>query len=173
MKPAPLLSLCCLLLAGSLASAGDACLSARDLSRLTQAELDDLFCRGSAEPAPQGVLRGKVLLVVDAACPRLRARLQNIVWKGKVLDCAGGMINRWCGFRAVEARWHLGHSCFDGKPCVVVDYEPDAPIFGNTRDEIRQIAPGLWLGRFYDRCPCMKLKGYFFLEARCDERPCR
>ena len=36
-------------------------------------------------------------------------------------------------------------------------------------DELREIAPNVFLGRFYERGPCPKLKGYFVLRrAGCD-----
>ena len=44
----------------------------------------------------------------------------------------------------------MEESWLDGRPCLVMQYAPDAPVFGNVRDELRQIAPGVWLGRSYD-----------------------
>jgi hypothetical protein len=45
-----------------------------------------------------------------------------------------------------------------------MEYAPGTPILGNVRDEIREIAPGLYLGRLYERCP-PRFLGYFALEA--------
>ncbi|MFO0881380.1 MAG: hypothetical protein U0840_29115 [Gemmataceae bacterium] len=143
-----------------------ACLTARAIRKMCADELEALFRQGSIAAIPTGTFDGRVLLVVDAKCPRTQAGLQSAIWKGKVISCDGEMINRWCGFRAVKAPVHLGSSWLDGAPCAVIDYAPDAPVFGNTRDEIREVAPGLYLGRFYEKCPCGKLKGYFLLESR-------
>ena len=99
--------------------------------------------------------------------PRLRARLNGVAWKGKVFRPDGTYINQWVGFRAIEGTVALGPSWYDGKPCVVVDHPPGTKVFGNARDELREVAPGLWLGRFYEVCPCGKLQGYFVLEMTC------
>jgi hypothetical protein len=140
---------------------------ARDLRRMTPCELDRLFAHGKACAMPVGVTRGRVLYVVDAPCPRVRAALQSVPWKGKVFFPCGDFTNRWCGFRAVASHGEIGDSWFDGQPCIVLEYPPDAPVFSNARDELREVAPGLYLCMVYDRCPCPKLKGYFVLEMTC------
>lgn len=97
----------------------------------------------------------------------------NSAWKGKFFYPDGEFVNRWCGFQAIRAQSCPGTSWFDGASCLVVDYPPGTPVFGGTRDEMREIAPGLILGRFYETSPCRKLKGYFVLEMDpckgCDE----
>jgi hypothetical protein len=152
---------------GSDPSTCEAGLRARDLRRMTPCELDDLFAHGTANCVPVGVLRGRVLYVVAATCPRLRAGLQSTLWKGKVFHADGDFTNRWCGFRAGTSHVQIGSSWFDGQPCIVLEYPPDALVFANARDELREIAAGLYLGRVYDRCPCPKLTGYFVLERTC------
>lgn len=151
------------------ARADDSCLTPRDLARLDLHQLDALFATGSADAAPVGFGKGRILLRLEGKMPKVRARLQGVVWKGKVFHGDGTIINQWACFRAVEATVEIGPSWYDGKPCVVLDYPPDAPIFGNARDELREIAPGVWLGRFYAVCPCRKLEGYFVLEMTCEK----
>ena len=142
-------------------------LNANCLAQMDSDALDALFRQGTAAAAPVGYGRGRTLLVVDANNPRRRAKLNNVVWKGKHFLPVGRMINQWAVGRAVEATVRIDPSWLDGQPCIYVDYPTNAPIFGNTRDEIREIAPGLYLGRFYERCPCPRLKGYFALEMQC------
>ena len=75
-----------------------------DLVRMNKCQLDALFARGKVGAAPCGAGRGKVLLVVDALLPRVRARLMGTVWKGKVFHpCNSTITNQWCGFKAVDA----------------------------------------------------------------------
>jgi hypothetical protein len=144
------------------------CFDSRDLSRMCQGQLDALFTGGSVGCMPVGDGRGRALLVVDARHPRFRAALVDTVWKGKSFTPDGRMINRWAGgVRAVEAPVRVEPSRLDGKPCIVIDYPPDAAVFGGTWDELREISPGVFLGRAYERCPCPRLKTYFVVEMIC------
>jgi hypothetical protein len=143
------------------------CLTARGLAKCSLDELDALFATGTADELPVGLGRGRILVRVDGKMPRVRARLQGVVWKGKYFRPDGTFTNQWAGFRAISSRVELGPSWLDGQPCLVLEYPPGTPVFGNARDELRQVAPGVWLGRFYARCPCGKLEGYFVLELAC------
>jgi len=145
------------------------CLTARDLAQLDRDQLDAIFATGTASEAPVGFGRGRILLRVDGKMPRVRARLQGFAWKGKVFHPDGTFINQWAGFRAIASRVEIGPSWYDGRPCLVLAYPPGTPIFGNARDELREISPGLWLGRFYAICPSGKLEGYFSLDMTCEK----
>jgi hypothetical protein len=141
----------------------------RDLARLDRDQLDAAFATGTAGESPVGFGRGRILLRVDGKMPRVRARLQGLAWKGKVFRPDGTFINQWAGFRAIASRVEVGPSWYDGRPCLVLEYPPGTPVFGNARDELREVAPGLWLGRFYAVCPSGKLEGYFVLEMTCEK----
>jgi hypothetical protein len=138
-----------------------------DLKQMTPDELEQLFVHGQVGACPVGLGRGTTLLRTEGKLPRLRSRLSGSVWKGKFFYSDGGMTNQWVGFRAVEGNVAAGPSWLDGRPCLTIEYPPGTIIFGNTRDELREIAPGMYLGRFYERCPCQKLQGYFVLEMEC------
>ena len=60
-------------------------------------------------------------------------------------------VNRFFGVRAVKGNVYAGPSWLDGGPSMILDYEGTSRIYGNYRDEIRQVAPGLYLGLMYDR----------------------
>jgi hypothetical protein len=91
----------------------------------------------------------------------------NAAWKGKIFQPDGSFINRWATHNAVVAQSFLAPSWTDGGAAVIVDYPPGTPVFGGTRDEIREIAPGVWLGRFYETGCCPTFRGYFVLRADC------
>ena len=137
------------------------------LKRMNERQLTQLFENADAGELPTGYVRGHVLLRIDSKLPRLNARLASLAWKGKHFTSDGEFINQFCGFRALRGQVAPGTSCHDGKPCLVTEYPPDTPIFGNTWDELRQIAPGMYLGRLYERCPCPRFCGYFVLIAGC------
>src|SRR5262245_31827840 len=111
---------------------------------------ESLFRQGSVDCGPVGLTRGAVLYA-DGGCPRLKARMQGFVWKGKTFQGDGTFTNRWLGgIQAISASVSVEPSWLDGQPCLAMQYGPDARVFANVRDELRQIAPGLWLGRSYD-----------------------
>lgn len=145
-------------------------LTLADLKRMRACELDRVFEQAPPGEIPIGYARGHVLLMMDAMFPKLRAHFAGAAWKGKHFDDRGEFINQWPGFKALCGRSELGTSWHDGKPCLVLDYPPNTPLFGNTRDEIREVAPGLYLARLYQVCPCPHLRGYFAIQV-CS--PCR
>ena len=108
---------------------------------------ETLFRQAALGSVPLGPARGTVLHA-DGRRPRVRAGLQGVVWKGKTFHADGTLTNRWLGgVQAVSADAHVGTSWLDGQPCLVMQYAPNAAVFGNVRDELREIAPGVWLGR--------------------------
>lgn len=137
-----------------------------DFRRGTPAGWEALFRDGFPDGGPVGPTRGTVLYADDALIPRLKARLQGTVWKGKTFPGDGTFTNRWVGGitagtvgTQVEASW------VDGQPSLVAQYPPTAPVFGNVRDELRQVAPGVWLGRSYDTTTGAP-KNWFVLRAK-------
>ena len=137
------------------------------LRRMSECELAELFARSDVGTPPVGKARGKVMALTDRR-PRLKAALQNAVWKGKMLEEDGSFVNRWVGgVRAVGSHYVIGPSWVDGRPAVVMEYPPGTPVLENTRDELREVAPGLYLGPLFDRYPCPKFRGYVALEIRC------
>lgn len=135
------------------------------LKRMSLCELDRLFEQSSPGATPHGYGRGQVLLMTDYHFPKLRARMTSCVWKGKHFEDCGEFINQWPGFKALRGHGELGVSWHDDKPCLVLAYPPGTPIFGNTRDELREVAPGLYLARLYETCPCPRFRGYFAVET--------
>lgn len=164
-----------LLLTGLAALAGSATASAEGdllaklktrmaLQRESTCCWDELFRNGTATGTPCGKTNGTVLSA-DGPCPRLKARLQSLAWKGKTFHADGTFINRWPGFEAVSSTVIIDVSRFDGKPCLVMQYDDKAPVFGGLRDEVREIAPGTWLGRSYVAATG-EFKSYFLLQAK-------
>jgi hypothetical protein len=108
-----------------------------------------------------------VLLLADTRMPALKARAFNLAWKGKCFEPDGWFINRWPGFKALPSHAAYGPSWSDGRPSLVMEYPAGTPLFANLHDEIRAVAPGVYLGRLYERCPCPRFVGFFALEDSC------
>lgn len=120
-----------------------------DLCRLSGDELDALFRRSPAGAIPSGEAEGAFLFLPGTPLGRPLARGLRLVWRGKVFDAAGGtLVNRVSplGIRAVKARVYEGTSYLDAKPCIVFDYSQTSRIAPMMRDEVREVAPGVYLG---------------------------
>ncbi len=67
---------------------------------------------------------------------------------GKSSSRAGGAAqpDHAAGIRAVAATVRPDESLVDGRPCVVFDYSRTSLVARGVRDEVRLVAPGLYLG---------------------------
>jgi hypothetical protein len=123
------------------------------------------FRQGTVGCGPVGPTRGTVLHA-EGKHPRLKARMQSSIWKGKNFHGDGTFTNRWLGgIHAITADIRVESSWLDGQPCLVMQYAPNAPVFGNVRDELRQIAPNVWLGHSYDAATG-EAKNWFMLKGK-------
>ena len=124
-----------------------------DLLKMEQKELDDLFSAHEAGPIPDGEGEGTAIIDPGSARSRIIARIINhFAWQGKVFDAAHGTLrNRILapGIEAIVAQVYKGPSLLDGKECIVLDYSKTSTVAGWVRDEIRLIAPKLYLGKVY------------------------
>jgi hypothetical protein len=123
-----------------------------DLLRMSPAQLEALYRQGTAAAIPPGRVRGTALLAPGTRRTRLLARGTRLVWQGKVFgpDRATA-VNRFFGLRMIRAQVFQGPSWLDGAPALVLDYSRTSRVYAGNRDEIRQVAPGLFLGLMYDR----------------------
>src|SRR5262245_6570126 len=137
-----------------------------DLVRADRATLDALYAAGTPSLPPSGFVPGRAIPEPGSRNTVRRSKVIGLLWKGKVFSDAQ-MINRLAGgLEAVTARMYVGESLFDGQPSVILDYA-GSKRFGDVRDEMREIAPGVFLGMTYVRkCPAPKATTYFVLDAR-------
>ena len=126
------------------------------LVEMSHDELDDLFRRSPAGPIPDGETDGTGIAFPGTEFAEIGAKLAHLIaWKGKVFDRAKGVLcNRITPFdlKAIQATVAYGESWFDGGECIVIDYSKTSLIAHWIRDEIRLVAPDLYLGLvFWDR----------------------
>ena len=138
-----------------------------DLVTLSAPQLDQLYRQSPVAPVPPGKVNGRALYP-DARFPRARSNAARLAWQGKVFQPESSTaVNRFFGVRAIKGNVYSGSSWLDGGPSMILDYEGTSKIYGNYRDEIRQVAPGLYLGLMYDRTAAPpSLKMYFAFEQR-------
>jgi hypothetical protein len=125
----------------------------QDLLTKSQAELDALFTKNEAGPIPTGQCDGTAIVAPGTKFSHDIAKLVNIfAWQGKVFDPKSGTLrNRILplGINAIIAKVYKGPSWLDNKECIVIDYTETSLVAHWIRDEIRLIAPNVYLGKVY------------------------
>jgi hypothetical protein len=139
------------------------------LRRMSTDQLIELYRAAEVGRPLDGKLRGRIVHVEDRFLPGVKRLAANTLWRGKVARAQDGyFINRWLGgIRAIESTYTIGPSWIDGKPALLMDYPQGTPLFGNVHDEVREVAPGLYLGPVFEKCPCPRLRGFIVLTASC------
>jgi hypothetical protein len=123
------------------------------LVAMPRAELDQLYRDSPAGPIPTGRGAGRLLLGGDSGVNRAAAwYTQHALWQGKVFDPERGELRNMItpfGLEAIVAKVFVGSSWSDRQPCVVLDYSETSRVARWVRDEIRLVAPDLYLGVAY------------------------
>jgi len=138
------------------------------LLQMSPAELEAVYRQGIAVAIPEGRIRGTALLSPGTRRTRTLSRGARLFWQGKVFEPGQTTaVNRFFGMRVVRAQVYQGPSWLDGQASLVLDYSQTSRVYENNRDEIRQVAPGLFLGLMYDRTTAPPaLVMYFALDSR-------
>jgi len=128
-------------------------LTVPDLLKMSQKELDDLFTKSDPGPIPNGPADGTAIIAPGTNFSPEIAKFVNLfAWQGKTFDGPHGVLrNRILaiGLNAIVAEVYKGPSWLDGKECIVLDYSKTSLVAQWIRDEIRQIAPKVYLGKVY------------------------
>ncbi len=123
------------------------------LLKMSQSELDALFTKSEPGPIPSGQAEGTAIVAPGTTYSADIANfISHFAWQGKTFDAEHGALkNRLLpfGLNAIIAKVYRGPSWLDGKECIVLDYSETSLLAQWIRDEIRQIEPGLYLGKVY------------------------
>jgi hypothetical protein len=130
------------------------------------AEVEKLYREAKPGPMPDGESFGRATASPGTALGAASRTFFSWFWSGKVFDQASGtLINKTLLGRICRARVYEGPSWLDGKPSLIIDYQGTSWLSGPVRDEIRMVAPGLYLGWAYAR-PGQKRLLMFVLRFR-------
>jgi len=120
---------------------------------MSDEQLDDLFRKSPPGEIPQGEGEGTAIIKPGSDISDDIARFVHLfTWKGKVFDPATGTLRNKIlplGHKAIVAKVYKEESWFDQKPCIVLDYSKTSLVAKWIRDEIREVAPGIYLGIVY------------------------
>ncbi len=122
------------------------------LQTMTPAELESLYRRAWPGPTPRGRVHGLPIVSPGTSRGPAMSRAARVVWQGKVFrDDGATAVNRFFGLQMIQGNLSQSASWLDGRPSLILDYQDTSVVYGRYRDEIRQVAPGLYLGLMYAR----------------------
>ena len=123
------------------------------LLAMSDQQLDALFRKSHAGKIPDGEGEGTAIVKSGSSASRSIARfVHQFAWKGKVFDAAKGELRNKIlpgGHKAIVAKVYKGQSWLDQRECIVLDYSKTSHVAHWIRDEIREVAPGIYLGVVY------------------------
>lgn len=122
-------------------------------------ELDEIYRNAGPGAMPEGDTRGTAILAGSPVARMVAALAGLLAWQGKVFDrfapeCqAGVLVNKITPFSLtfIVAKVYRGDSWMDGKPTIVIDYSKTSFFARLIRDEIREVEPGVYLGKVWWR----------------------
>lgn len=119
--------------------------------------LDRVYCEADAGDIPEGHTRGTAI-VAGSFLARLYARFARLLfWQGKVFDlygpgkASGVLVNKVSPFSLtfIVAKVYKDASWMDGRETIVIDYGSTSFFAQKIRDEIREVEPGVYLGKVW------------------------
>ena len=120
-------------------------------------ELDAIYKNALAGTIPSGDTRGTAI-VAGTFFARWYARFARLfAWQGKVFDLFppnqenGILINKISpfSFSFIVAKVYKDKSWMDGRETIVIDYSKTSFVAKKIRDEIREVEPGIYLGKVW------------------------
>lgn len=128
-------------------------LTTEDLMNMSQPELDELYKNSPIGEIPNGDTKGTALFFPGSALAKgLSPMITTLVWKGKVFDRDRQFLLNKVGpfsFNLVKAQIYRGKSWLCDGEAIILDYSKTSFLAQAIRDEIREVAPGLYLGNAY------------------------
>jgi hypothetical protein len=123
------------------------------LLKMSRAQLDAVFTGSGPGDIPDGEATGTAIVTPGTTYSPYIAKFINLfAWQGKVFDAKNGVLRNKIlplGLNAIIAKVYKADSWLDGKECIVLDYSDTSLVAHWIRDEIRQISPGVYLGKVY------------------------
>ncbi len=124
-----------------------------EMLKMSQQQLDDLFTQSPTGDIPSGEAKGTAIVAPGTFYTQDIANFINhFAWQGKVFDPAKSVLRNKIlpfGLNAIIAKVYKGPSWLDKKECIVLDYSDTSLVAHWIRDEIREIAPHVYLGKVY------------------------
>jgi hypothetical protein len=120
-------------------------------------ELDEVYRNAGPGEIPAGDTQGTAILAGSIFANLVAGSARLLAWQGKVFDLfsadrqAGVLVNKVTpfGLRLIVAKVYLGPSWLDEKETIIIDYSKTSLLAKVIRDEIREVEPGVYLGKVW------------------------
>jgi hypothetical protein len=120
-------------------------------------ELDEIYRNAQPGVIPDGDTQGTAILAGSAFSKTVAAFARMFAWQGKVFDLfssdrqSGILVNKITFFSLtfIIAKVYRDKSWMDGKDTIVIDYSKTSFFAKAIRDEIREVEPGVYLGKVW------------------------
>lgn len=120
-------------------------------------ELDEIYSNALPGEIPNGDTLGTAILAGSLFSKYVAFLAGVFAWQGKVFDLfcpsgqAGVLVNKITPFSLtfIVAKVYRDKSWLDGKDTIVIDYSSTSFFAKVIRDEIREIEPGVYLGKVW------------------------
>lgn len=124
---------------------------------MSREQLDELYRQATPGTIPNGETRGTPIVAGSSSARAFAHFARLFAWQGKVFDMfaedgsAGVLVNKVTplSLSFVVAKVYREPSWMDGKDTIVIDYSSTSFFFRAVRDEIREIEPGVYLGKVW------------------------
>jgi hypothetical protein len=124
-----------------------------EMLKMSQDQLDKLFEQNTPGDIPKGEAKGTAIVAPGTTYSQSIADfVSHFAWQGKVFDPSKGVLRNKIlpfGLNAIIAKVYKGPSWLDNKECIVLDYSETSLLAHWIRDEIREVAPHVYLGKVY------------------------
>jgi hypothetical protein len=128
-------------------------LTTSDLVKMSQAELDELYQNSPIGEIPDGDSKGTAMILPGSVLAKMLLPLIKVLaWQGKVFyRDQEFLLNKVSpfSFKAIKAQIYKGESWLCNGEAIILDYSKTSFVAQKIRDEIREVAPGLYLGQAY------------------------
>lgn len=128
-------------------------LTTTELVKMSQAELDELYRHSPIGAIPDGDAQGTAMIIPGSVVAKvLIPIIKLIAWQGKVFyrdqEFLFNKVSPF-SFKAIKATIYRGESWLCDGEAIILDYSKTSFVAQKIRDEIREVAPGLYLGQAY------------------------
>lgn len=124
-----------------------------DMMRMSQAKLDELYRNSLPGTIPNGDSQGTAIIAPGASFSNgLSSLIKSIAWRGKVFHREQQyLLNKITPFQIhlIKAQIYMGDSWVSDGQSIILDYSKTSFVAQQIRDEIREVAPCLYLGNAY------------------------
>jgi len=120
-------------------------------------ELDEIYRNARPGDIPSGDTQGTAILAGSIFSKMVALLARTLFWQGKVFDLfcprgdAGILVNKISPFSLtfIVAKVYRDTSWLDGRDTIVIDYSKTSFVAKVIRDEIREVEPGVYLGKVW------------------------